>query len=339
MAVTQFLLVLSLTDGGRLEELTPFRTGKADRVEFDWLEDFLALVEAVNFSRAAEKRNISQPAFSRRIRMLETWLGADLFTRDTHKIELTPAGEQFRPTAEEVLRRVYVAREQVRDTAQGASSTLRFASTHALSMIFFPAWLQAIEAESKFSASVSLVTDNMVGCERIMLQGEAQFLLCHHHPSTPVSFKPNYFTSITIGDDMLVPVSAADASHEPLFSLPGSVEEPVPYVAYTKRSGMGRIIESSRALDGPVAWLAPAFSSHMANVIATMTRAGRGVAWLPISLIADDLQRGILVRAGDEDWDIPIEIRLYRPRARQSPKAEEFWILVKGRGETSPHPS
>lgn len=302
-------------------------------MEFDWLEDFLALVESVNFSRAAEKRNISQPAFSRRIRMLEAWLGADLFTRDTHRIELTAAGEQFRPTAEEVLRRIYVAREQVRESSLGASATLRFASTHALSVTFFPAWLQGIEADSQLSATVSLVTDNMAGCERIMLQGEAQFLLCHHHPSTPVSFKPNYFSSLAVGEDVLIPVSAADGAGAPRFALPGSIERPVPYVAYTKASGMGRIIEASRSLNGPAAWLAPAFSAHVATVIALMTRAGRGVAWLPISLVRDDLRRGILVRAGDESWDIPIEIRLYRHRARQSPKAEEFWSLISHRGK------
>ncbi len=305
-------------------------------MEFDWLEDFVALVDSGNFSRAAEKRNISQPAFSRRIRMLETWLGADLFVRDTHRIGLTLAGEQFRPTAEEVLRRVYLAREQAREISQGASATLRFASTHSLSVLFFPAWLQEIEAATQLAAGVSLVTDNMAGCERLMLQGEAQFLLCHHHPSTPISFKPNYFTSLPIGNDTLVPVSAADAAGTPLFALPGSIDHPVPYVAYSKPSGMGRIIESSRALDGPVAWLTPAFSAHVATVIATMTRAGRGVAWLPLSLISEDLRHGVLVRAGDPNWDIPIEIRLYRPRSRQSPKAEEFWALIKSRSEPPP---
>ncbi len=72
-------------------------------MELDWLEDFLALVDAAHFSRAAEKRNISQPAFSRRIKMLETWIGAPLFNRATHRIELTAAGEQWKPTAEDVF--------------------------------------------------------------------------------------------------------------------------------------------------------------------------------------------------------------------------------------------
>jgi hypothetical protein len=59
-------------------------------MELDWLEDFLALVEHQHFGRAAEARNVSQPAFSRRIRLLETWLGAPLFNRDTHRVALTP---------------------------------------------------------------------------------------------------------------------------------------------------------------------------------------------------------------------------------------------------------
>ena len=61
-----------------------------------------------------------------------------------------------------------------------------------------------------------------------------------------------------------------------------------------------------------------------------MAREGRGVAWSPQSLVLDDLTAGRLVRAGPEDWDIPIEIRLFRPRAPQSAAAEKFWSIVEG---------
>ncbi|MFX8445328.1 LysR family transcriptional regulator, partial [Acinetobacter baumannii] len=75
-------------------------------MELDWLEDFLALVDSGNFSRAAQARNLTQPAFGRRIRALEDWAGAALFDRSTHRIGLTPAGERFRPFAEDIVRRV-----------------------------------------------------------------------------------------------------------------------------------------------------------------------------------------------------------------------------------------
>src|SRR3546814_3133769 len=53
------------------------------------------------------------------------------------------------------------------------------------------------------------------------------------------------------------------------------------------------------------------------------------MTWSPYSLVKDDLApRGRLIRAGDESWDIPTEIRLFRPRARQDPRAEAFWSFL-----------
>lgn len=308
-------------------------------MEIEWLEDFLTLVETSHFSRAAEKRNLSQPAFSRRIRMLEAWVGAPLFNRDTHRVELTVAGEQWRPTAEDVLRRLSVGREQAQQAAAGLGSTIKFASTHALSIIFFPRWLEEMEAAARLGASVSLVTDNMAGCEQKMLQGQAHFLLCHHHPSASVSFRPNYFRSITVGHDVLIPVSApAEGSADALYSLPGEMLSPTPHLAYSEVSGMGRILAATLASDGPSVWLTPVFTAHVATVLASMARAGRGLAWLPLSLVAGDLDSGALVRAGDAAWDVPIEIRLYRPRARQGAAAEQFWDAARALHEPAASP-
>ena len=80
-------------------------------MDVSWLQDFLALAETGNFSRAAARRNITQPAFSRRIRLLEDWVGAPLVDRSTHQAALTPAGERFRPAAIEVLRRLLLGQE------------------------------------------------------------------------------------------------------------------------------------------------------------------------------------------------------------------------------------
>ncbi len=72
-------------------------------------------------------------------------------------------------------------------------------------------------------------------------------------------------------------------------------------------------------------------------MLALVARDGRGVAWSPLSLVGDDLAACRLVRAGSEEWDISIQIRLIRPRARQSPPAERIWALVENGGETTSH--
>lgn len=102
-----------------------------------WLSDLRALAETLNFSRAAELRNITQPAFGRRIRALEDWSGTPLVDRSTHRLKITPAGEIMLSAAADVIQRLERAKHEL-DQARAASATLTFAATHALSFTFFP---------------------------------------------------------------------------------------------------------------------------------------------------------------------------------------------------------
>jgi DNA-binding transcriptional LysR family regulator len=67
------------------------------------LRYFTAVAEELNFTRAAERLFISQPALSKQIRMLEKQLGADLFHRDRRAVRLTAVGEALLPYAREML--------------------------------------------------------------------------------------------------------------------------------------------------------------------------------------------------------------------------------------------
>jgi DNA-binding transcriptional LysR family regulator len=88
---------------------------------------------------------------------------------------------------------------------------------------------------------------------------------------------------------------------------------------------MGRILAASWAAAGRRPPAEPVFSSHLASVLAAMARDGRGIAWSPLSLVADDIAGGRLARAGTEDDEVPMAIRLFRPKVRQSPAAEALW--------------
>ena len=76
---------------------------KGRPMEIKWLEDFLTVASTGSFSKAAEQRNVTQPAFSRRIKSLELWLGTDLIDRSTYPTKLTKNGLAFRETAEEAV--------------------------------------------------------------------------------------------------------------------------------------------------------------------------------------------------------------------------------------------
>lgn len=275
-------------------------------MDFAWLEDFEALAACGNFSRAADMRHVTQPAFSRRIRALEDWAGSPLFERGRHPVSPTEAGIRLRPHFADILRRLREAREEARAIG-GAEATLRFAATHALSFSFFPGWLAAL-GEHGPRGAIHLVSDGLEACEAAMLAGRADFLLGHHHPSVPSRLAEPAFAARLVARDRLCLVAA-----------PGIGGDEVAPLGYGEGSGLGRIV----AAIGPNAVRRPTFTSHLAAVLRGLARDGRGPAWLPQSLVRPDLADGSLVRLGAED--IALEIRLVRPASTLGRAAEHFW--------------
>jgi LysR family transcriptional regulator, hypochlorite-specific transcription factor HypT len=291
-------------------------------MELSWFEDYLALAETLNFSRAAELRHVTQPAFSRRIRALEAWVGADLFVRSTHGVSLTPAGEHFHDQAEVLTRALHQLRRDTLEVADRRARPLSIAATHALSFTFFPQWVRRNESILALG-NLNLISDSMQACEQMMLRGDAQFLLCHHHSDAGGRIDARQFRSIVVGADMLVPLSAPDVNGEARWCLGG--DEPARYLAYSAQSGLGRIVAARWGTNDRPFALETIFTSHLAATLHSMVRAGDGLAWLPRTMAEDDIAAGRLVEAGGPDCRIPIEIRLFRPAARQSRAVEEIW--------------
>jgi DNA-binding transcriptional LysR family regulator len=102
------------------------------QLELRHLRYFLAVAEELNFSRAAERLHIAQPALSAQIRSLETQLGTELFSRTTRKVDLTPAGELLLADAREIVERADRAAAKVAAAARGERGALRVAfAAHA----------------------------------------------------------------------------------------------------------------------------------------------------------------------------------------------------------------
>jgi DNA-binding transcriptional LysR family regulator len=95
------------------------------QLELRHLRSFIAVAEELNFSRAAERLHIAQPALSAQIRALETLLGCELFSRTTRKVELTSAGELLLKDAHEIVGRADDAVAKLGAVARGQRGLLR----------------------------------------------------------------------------------------------------------------------------------------------------------------------------------------------------------------------
>src|SRR5947209_3446568 len=114
-------------------------------MDIKWLQDFVSLARTRSFSRSSVERHVTQSAFSRRIRALETWVGVALVDRSSYPTSLTPAGRQFRETAEEALRQLDGARASLQADARPRDETVAIAALHSLALAFFPEWLRRVE--------------------------------------------------------------------------------------------------------------------------------------------------------------------------------------------------
>ena len=96
-------------------------------MELRHLRYFCAVAEALNFTRAAERLHVAQPALSRQIKALEDELGVQLFDRNRQRVLPTDAGRTFFTHAQKILSQVDLATRAVREVNNGTEGELRIA--------------------------------------------------------------------------------------------------------------------------------------------------------------------------------------------------------------------
>ena len=295
------------------------------RLELTWLEDCIALADSLNFSRAAASRYVTQPAFSRRIQSLEEWLGTTLFERNRRGVDLTRAGEIFIKQAPELIRTLYALRNETLDAAGNAKPDIIFSATHSLSFTFFPSLLRNNKTLARFG-SFRLMSDSLTACERMLIQGDAHFLLCYYHPHMHINLEQSRFLSVKMGQDMLLPYTGIEASSgQPVWVIGN--RRKFPYLSFSAESGLGRIISNNATVNKIKREMKIEFMADLAATLLAMVRDGEGIAWLPQMLAEADVQGGLICPAAPEHsgLNIPLDIRLYRSATKMAVIMEELW--------------
>lgn len=300
-------------------------------MEIRWLEDFLALARTRHFSRAAEMQHVSQPTFSRRIKFLEEAMDATLVNRQTLPLSLTPAGEVFLELCERVTREVRDSRERITALEAEASARISVGSTQGLFSHFYQSW--ATQAGIAERLQLNLKATNWIGEQFLeaLEGGECDLVLCYWHPDLPWGDRltDDRFEWMVLARENLVPVSVATEQGTPRFVLPGSSEQPVPLIAYHTRGFLQSAIEGHLVRQKMTASLLPLNENTQSASVKALVKQGFGLGWLPQRMTEKSEQFGRLVRAGDEHWDVPLEIRLIRRRDARSDDLLALWKTLE----------
>ncbi|MBI1771639.1 MAG: LysR family transcriptional regulator [Burkholderiales bacterium] len=292
-------------------------------MQLTWLEDFVELARTRSFSRAAENRFVTHPAFGRRIRALEEWVGASLVERQ-QPVSLTPAGLLFLDAAVHTLDVLNATRAQVQDTAYRQDDTLRIATGRTLAKTFFPDWYESLNRRyGPFSASVT--TSGAQEAIKHLSAGDVDLLVSYSSPATRLLLDPRQFESMTLERELLVPVCAPDAQGRPKFRISVSGNSPTPWLAYsTSLTLRGVLAKHLSELPRKLA-LQTVFQADSYESILEMAKRGTGLAWLPQRLILDDWKQGNLMIVGDASMRVSFDICLCRLRNSNNPIVDKIW--------------
>jgi DNA-binding transcriptional LysR family regulator len=300
-------------------------------METKWLEDFVSLAETRSFSRSAQLRHVTQPAFSRRIQSLEAWAGIDLVDRSSYPTRLTPAGETLYDQSLEILQAIQSARAMLRGHAGSAHDVIEFAVPHTLAFTFFPAWVSALR-ETFGPIKSRLMALNVHDAVMRMAEGSCDLLMVYHHPAQPIPLDADRYEMVSLGEEILAPYVKPDSQGAPLYLLPGRASQPLPYLGYASGAYLGQMVDLILKETPTPIHLNRVYETDMAEGLKAMALEGHGVAFLPHSAVVQELAAGRLVSAllpFEEGLQVTMEVRVYRekPASKETPRVQTLHAL------------
>ena len=286
------------------------------------LEDLLALLEEQSFTRAAKRRHVTQPAFSRRIRLLEDWLGVDIVDRRTKPVSILPAGRELEEGFRDLITRLYALRSRIQAKSKN-QDRISFVAQHTLAMSRFPRLIKAIKRQLPDTA-YRVTPVNNHECES-QFRKEGQFLLCYEASHFEFDFTYSSVKRIFLNKESLIPVISRDALHQ-FNNIQSLLTGNIPMLMYQEGGFMADVIART--------CLPQVMRDYKIDVICEsafsaslkeMALADMGVAWLAEGIIEKELGTGTLISLDSYFGSTELDIVLYYREDNQSEQAKRVF--------------
>lgn len=303
-------------------------------METKWLEDFVSLAETRSFSRSAQLRHVTQPAFSRRIQALEAWAGTDLVDRSSYPTRLTPAGETLYEQSLEMLQGLQSTRAMLRGHTAAGQDVVEFAVPHTLAFTFFPAWVSSLR-EGFGPLKSRLIALNVHDAVLRLVEGSCDLLIAYHHASQPFQLDADRYEMLVLGEESLAPYVKPALDGAPLYTLPGTQAQALPYLGYAPGAYLGRVVELLLKQSATAVHLDRVYETDMAEGLKAMALEGHGIAFLPASAVRREVRAKKLMSAGS-GFEMLMEVRIYREKpSGKAPKtlAQTLWNYLQTEAE------
>ncbi len=291
-------------------------------MDLNWLRDFECLARTLNFTRAATERNITQSAFSRRIKALESWVGAPLVNRAQYPVQLTEAGTQFLPVALGAISQLTESRQVIRDADRGGRRFLRFSALHTISVNFLARRIDELQEQIP-DLHTRVVSDSLSTCCELLVESAVDIMLCYYHQSVSPRIDETAFARKDLLTDHLIPVAASGVTRAHGWDLSDRSGHAIPYLAYEPSTFLGMVVAST--LDDKPLHAETIYVDGLVETIKRRVLRGSGFAWMPQTAVSTELADGSLVQIADDTWTAQLTIAALANPAIFDPVAQDVW--------------
>ena len=262
-------------------------------MRLEWLDDILAVAQAGSFAEAADRRRLTQSAFSRRIQCIEDYVGVELFDRSHKPVQMRPTTEAQREQIRQLATRLRQLVEELRHGERQSQNRVVIASQHALTTSLTPGLVRDMQGGHS-DIHVRLRSANLDECIGLLLSKQADLALVYKVPGEGPPMEADYIESIEVGTDRLIPV-ATPAVAAGLAGTGGDL----PIIAYPADVYFGTVFARYIAprIKAGLA-LTPRVETALTLAAVELAGAGTGIAWVPRSLALRSVPAGNLIDLG-----------------------------------------
>ena len=302
-------------------------------MDIGWIDDLIAIEEKGSLSKAAEARNVTQPAFSRRIAAIEDWFGAEVVNRRNRPLRLSREMASLMPTLHDVAATLRHLRSELQ-ASQGDTSKVVVAAQHSILTSILPSLLLGRVGQNEDRLLLKLQSAYPEDGVALLLTGQVDIMVAYETERRPLFGQVPGLERSLITRDRLIPVTASPATREAL--LDASPDRPLvlQVVTFPRQNFFGRVLWEDIAKSIPAhIRLDPLIESGLSTGVIQFILAGSAVAWLPMAIAAPYLETGQVLRLDDILPGEDLLAHCFRTR-RHSPRGVAYvWDVLTGKAD------
>lgn len=294
-------------------------------LRLEWLEDILAILETDSLNAAAEKRFVTQPAFSRRIKAIEAHLGVEIVDRSRKPARIKATVGDQRKRIQDIAANMRDLRSDLKRQGQEVPNHIVISSQHAITTSLAPELVRKFSQDRHLS--IRLRSANRDECYAQLLTKQADIALLYESDSEPLPKGDDYLETARLGIETLIPVLST--AHLPRLNEEYARGE-IYVVAYPSDVFLGKVVNQEiLSVYARTSFIRKCAETALTLAVKELVLRGVGVAWLPRSLVHGEIAAGLLTDLSNAFPAAHLSLVAMRLSTPRTSAAERVWETIK----------